>query len=195
MHGTVPPHRPPRILLPRASHLHLNVRLPRVAYLPSPLPPLKRPNPRLPQVAWLEMAAIENALEAAGVEFTNGGQPGVQLRTAPADKAIPIDKLNASNDEKECGAPEIAAGPASGYRANLAHTDGPDNVALVADIAAIIQRLAAHIRKRPDDAEMLAIRIKALCRLKAWAEKTYWAGEAAALSHRGGGDARAIMSM
>jgi hypothetical protein len=98
MHGTVPLHRPPRILLSRA------LRLPRVAYLPSPLPeddepipdrsapsmkrgraeraefffegPQKRPNARLPRVARLEMAAIENALEAAGVEFTNGGQPG-----------------------------------------------------------------------------------------------------------------------
>jgi len=191
MHGTVPPHRPPRILLPRASHLHLNVRLPHVAYLPRPLPeddepipdrpapsmkrgraeraerfcegPLKRPNP---------LAAIENALEAAGVEFTNGGQPGVRLRTAPADKAIPIDKLNASNDKKECGAPEIATGPASGYRAHLASTGGPASVALAADIAALIQRLAADIRKQPDDAELLAIRIKALCRLKVWAERS-----------------------
>jgi len=54
----------------------------------------------------------------------------------------------------------------------LAHAGGPDSVALAADIAGLIQRLAAHIRKRPDDAELLAIRIRALCRLKAWAEKT-----------------------
>jgi len=134
--------------------------------------PQKRPNARLPRVARLEMAAIENALEAAGVEFTNGGQPGGgRLRTAPADRAIPIDKLNASNDQKECGAPESATGPASGHRAHLPPTGGPDSVALAADIAALIQRLAAYIRKRPDDAELLAIRIRALCRLKAWAER------------------------
>ncbi len=40
---------------------------------------------------------LRAALEAAGVEFTNGGQPGVRMK-APA-KAIPVDRLNASNDE------------------------------------------------------------------------------------------------
>lgn len=40
---------------------------------------------------------LRAALEAAGVEFTNGGQPGVRLKT-PA-QTIPADRLNASNDE------------------------------------------------------------------------------------------------
>lgn len=43
------------------------------------------------------MDKLQRALEAAGVEFTNGGQPGVRLK-APA-KTIPVDRLNASNDE------------------------------------------------------------------------------------------------
>jgi transcriptional regulator with XRE-family HTH domain len=42
------------------------------------------------------VAAVVAALEASGVEFTNGGQPGVRLKAAGS---IPIDKLNASNDE------------------------------------------------------------------------------------------------
>jgi len=29
------------------------------------------------------VAAIRAALESAGVEFTNGGQPGVRMKTAP----------------------------------------------------------------------------------------------------------------
>jgi hypothetical protein len=37
------------------------------------------------------------ALEAAGVEFTNGGQPGVRLK-GPGG-TIPAEQLNASNDE------------------------------------------------------------------------------------------------
>ena len=37
------------------------------------------------------------ALEAAGVAFTNGGEPGVKLRAAGG--IIAPDKLNASNDE------------------------------------------------------------------------------------------------
>ena len=46
------------------------------------------------------LAAIRAALEAAGVEFIaeNGGGAGVRLRKAgPA--AIPVEDLNASNDE------------------------------------------------------------------------------------------------
>jgi transcriptional regulator with XRE-family HTH domain len=43
------------------------------------------------------LAAIQRALEAAGVEFTNGDQPGVRMTAAPL--AIPVDKLNASNDD------------------------------------------------------------------------------------------------
>jgi transcriptional regulator with XRE-family HTH domain len=44
------------------------------------------------------VAAVVAALEAAGVEFTNGDQPGVRLK-APTAKSIPIDKLNTSNDD------------------------------------------------------------------------------------------------
>jgi transcriptional regulator with XRE-family HTH domain len=46
------------------------------------------------------VAAIRAALESAGVEFIaeNGGGAGVRLRK-PAPPAIPIEDLNASNDE------------------------------------------------------------------------------------------------
>jgi len=44
------------------------------------------------------VAAVVAALEAAGVEFTNGSQPGVRLRSPAADKAIPPDELTAEND-------------------------------------------------------------------------------------------------
>jgi transcriptional regulator with XRE-family HTH domain len=44
------------------------------------------------------LAAIRTALEAAGVEFTNGGEPGVKLKRRGAT-IIPADQLNASNDE------------------------------------------------------------------------------------------------
>ncbi len=40
---------------------------------------------------------LRRALEAAGVEFTNGGQPGVRMRAA--SRTIAADELNASNDE------------------------------------------------------------------------------------------------
>jgi transcriptional regulator with XRE-family HTH domain len=43
------------------------------------------------------IASIRVALEAAGIEFINGSQPGVRLR-APGG-TIPADQLNASNDE------------------------------------------------------------------------------------------------
>lgn len=43
---------------------------------------------------------IVSALEAAGVEFTNGGQPGVRMkRTSSGPDSIPRDELNASNDD------------------------------------------------------------------------------------------------
>lgn len=48
------------------------------------------------------VAAIRRALESAGVEFTNGDEPGVKLRKAPRDDrstSIPVEDLNASNDE------------------------------------------------------------------------------------------------
>jgi hypothetical protein len=41
---------------------------------------------------------LRRALEAAGVEFTNGGQPGVRLK-ASGGGTIAADELNASNDE------------------------------------------------------------------------------------------------
>jgi transcriptional regulator with XRE-family HTH domain len=46
------------------------------------------------------VAAIRAALEAAGVEFIaeNGGGAGVRLRK-PAPPSIPVEDLNASNDE------------------------------------------------------------------------------------------------
>jgi transcriptional regulator with XRE-family HTH domain len=43
---------------------------------------------------------IQRALEAAGVEFTNGDQPGVRLKAKPnGPVSIPPEELNASNDE------------------------------------------------------------------------------------------------
>jgi transcriptional regulator with XRE-family HTH domain len=46
------------------------------------------------------LAAIRAALEAAGVDFIaeNGGGAGVRLKR-PARAAIPVEDLNASNDE------------------------------------------------------------------------------------------------
>ena len=42
--------------------------------------------------------AIEAALRSAGVEFTNGGQPGVKM-VGEASKTIAVEELNSSNDE------------------------------------------------------------------------------------------------
>jgi transcriptional regulator with XRE-family HTH domain len=39
------------------------------------------------------------ALEAAGVEFTNGDQPGVRLRKISPQESIQSEDLKASNDE------------------------------------------------------------------------------------------------
>jgi hypothetical protein len=44
-----------------------------------------------------DLEAMRHALEAAGVEFLNGGQPGVRLKAAAV--AVSVDQLNASNDE------------------------------------------------------------------------------------------------
>ena len=41
---------------------------------------------------------IQSALEAAGVEFTNGDQPGVRLK-AKGRSGMSVEDLNASNDE------------------------------------------------------------------------------------------------
>jgi predicted transcriptional regulator len=40
---------------------------------------------------------VQDALEAAGVEFTNGGEPGVKLKAKA--RTIAAGDLNASNDE------------------------------------------------------------------------------------------------
>ena len=47
------------------------------------------------------MRDIIATLEAAGVEFTNGDQPGVRMKraTGGGPDAIPRDELNASNDD------------------------------------------------------------------------------------------------
>jgi len=48
------------------------------------------------------VAAIRAVLESAGIEFTNGDEPGVKLRQTPrSDPAasIPIEKLTSENDE------------------------------------------------------------------------------------------------
>ncbi len=42
--------------------------------------------------------AIQGALEKAGVEFTNGVQPGARLRKSLGG-SIGVDELNASNDD------------------------------------------------------------------------------------------------
>ncbi len=44
-----------------------------------------------------DLDAMRHALEAAGVEFLNGGQPGVRMKALAA--TVPVDQLNASNDE------------------------------------------------------------------------------------------------
>jgi transcriptional regulator with XRE-family HTH domain len=48
------------------------------------------------------IAAVRSALEDAGIEFTNGDEPGVRLRKSPrSDPAasIPVEKLTSENDE------------------------------------------------------------------------------------------------
>jgi hypothetical protein len=45
------------------------------------------------------LAAIRAALESAGVEFTNGDAPGVKLRKRAPGATIPLEDLNAENDE------------------------------------------------------------------------------------------------
>jgi hypothetical protein len=44
-----------------------------------------------------DLDALHHALDAAGVEFLSGAQPGVRMK-APA-AAVAVDQLNASNDE------------------------------------------------------------------------------------------------
>lgn len=55
-----------------------------------------------PSITQANKEAIRRALESAGVEFTNGDEPGVRLRKTPrgdAAASIPVEDLNASNDE------------------------------------------------------------------------------------------------
>jgi hypothetical protein len=42
---------------------------------------------------------VQSALEAAGVEFTNGDAPGVKLHKRDPGATIPLEDLNAENDE------------------------------------------------------------------------------------------------
>lgn len=42
------------------------------------------------------LEALQRALEAAGLEFTNGQQPGVRVCARAPDDAIPPDEMNAS---------------------------------------------------------------------------------------------------
>jgi transcriptional regulator with XRE-family HTH domain len=44
-----------------------------------------------------DLAALRRVLEAAGVEFLDGAQPGVRMK--PPTVAVPVEELNASNDE------------------------------------------------------------------------------------------------
>jgi hypothetical protein len=44
-----------------------------------------------------ELDAMRRVFEAAGVEFLNGGQPGVRMK--PPAVIVPAEDLNASNDE------------------------------------------------------------------------------------------------
>jgi transcriptional regulator with XRE-family HTH domain len=43
--------------------------------------------------------ALRRTLEAAGLEFLDGDRPGVRMRSPAADRAIPVDQLNAYNDQ------------------------------------------------------------------------------------------------
>jgi hypothetical protein len=48
------------------------------------------------------IAAVRSVLEKAGIEFTNGDEPGVRLRKTPrVDPAasIPVENLTSENDE------------------------------------------------------------------------------------------------
>jgi transposase InsO family protein len=47
------------------------------------------------------LRAIQAALEAAGIEFTNGGQPGVKMKAVRHDSAesLLVEDLNSENDE------------------------------------------------------------------------------------------------
>jgi hypothetical protein len=44
-----------------------------------------------------DLDAMRRLLEAAGIEFLDGGQPGVRMK--PPAVVVPVEELNASNDE------------------------------------------------------------------------------------------------
>ena len=54
-------------------------------------------NGRLPRI--LDLEAVREAFEVAGVEFTNGDNRGVKLRKVADAPTIAPDDLNASNAE------------------------------------------------------------------------------------------------
>lgn len=89
------------------------------------LPTIKRLEPGDgPLVGQLStITALERALEAAGVEFTNGGQPGVRMKAA-SDSSETLDQIA----EKIRGARdhhERAVAIAAFRTACLKHPDGP----------------------------------------------------------------------
>jgi hypothetical protein len=45
-----------------------------------------------------QLAAIQEALEAAGIEFTNGDEPGVKLKRTGPQGGMEVGDLNAEND-------------------------------------------------------------------------------------------------
>jgi transcriptional regulator with XRE-family HTH domain len=45
------------------------------------------------------LKTIQRSLEAAGVEFTNGDQPGVRLKAKGVVGGMAVEDLNTSNDE------------------------------------------------------------------------------------------------
>jgi hypothetical protein len=69
-----------------------------------PTPTLIRMEARVGEAVGLinNVAAVRAILESAGIEFTNGDEPGVKLRQIPrGDPAasIPIEKVISENDE------------------------------------------------------------------------------------------------
>lgn len=51
-------------------------------------------------VAGADAEAVQTALEACGVEFSNHGRPGVRMRhDADGSGSIPVEDLTSANDE------------------------------------------------------------------------------------------------
>lgn len=49
------------------------------------------------EISEQHLDAMRRVLEAAGVEFLDGAQPGVRLK--PPAHVVPLEELNASNDD------------------------------------------------------------------------------------------------